>query len=94
MLHADTSATFHSIAKRLRRTDNLPPIATESSIPERSGTMSAGVKEFLETLKHTLDLKKTMCELDLTEDAARAMIDTIEKVFLKLPPFSKGGGGD
>ncbi|MEK7880901.1 MAG: ribonuclease HI family protein [Deltaproteobacteria bacterium] len=55
--------------------------------------MSAGVKEFLETLKHTLDLKKTMCELDLTEDAARAMIDTIEKSLSKATPFFKGGAG-
>ena len=27
-----------------------------------------------------------MVELDLTEDAARAMIDAIEKAFPKLPP--------
>ena len=48
--------------------------------------MSAGVKKFLETLKNTLDLKKTMVELDLTEDAARAMIDAIEKSLSKVTP--------
>jgi len=43
----------------------------------------AGVKKFLETLKHTLDLKKTMHELGLTEDAVRAMIDAIEESLFK-----------
>src|SRR3972149_2795219 len=47
----------------------------------------AGVKKFLETLKHTLDLKKTMHELGLTEEAARETLERIERSLLNITPL-------
>ncbi|MFZ3072151.1 MAG: ribonuclease HI family protein [Thermodesulfobacteriota bacterium] len=43
----------------------------------------SGAKKFLETLKHTLDLKKTMHELGLTEDGVRTLLAHIEKKLFK-----------
>src|SRR3990170_2551648 len=46
-----------------------------------------GAKKFLETLKHTLDLKKTMHELGLTEEAARETLERIERSLLNITPL-------